>query len=554
MAFEKRVQRIEGKYKYETPISLNKMSADDHLLSDQRSNVELYDVEETAGRKGVTVTLHLLLSMIVACLGSLQYGYHMGELNAPQDYITCKAGSDPRYRDSFLGRFGLSECIEMSESQFGLVTSVFSIGGLIGSLVAGPLADKYGRKPISYWNCGFGMLGSALLFISNSYYEMLFGRLLVGVSCGSLIVVTPLFINEMSPSSLKGSLGSMNQVSINCGILVTQSLAMAWANMLQWRWILLFGGIISFVNFILLFKISESPKWLVSRGNITDAEDVLSQLRGGSRQESRQEINGWIQGSQPQPVRSFRDLEAHTNAQQDLGVTQNLARPSSTRSSLRDYETVSLLEYFNDPKYRYPRRVISTILMAQQFCGVNSIIFYGVKVIKKAFPNTAIIINFGVSIVNVLVTFFSSPLVDRWGRKPLLICSSTLMALCSFMICIGIVNSIPLILAVFVVLYITAFACGLGPIPFLIISELSHPETVGTAQSYGTTMNWIATFIVGYGFPALNSVIDGYVFLLFSGVAACFSLYVYRFVPETKGKLDYTDIWKSIDPRVAYSQ
>lgn len=528
------------------------MSTNNRLLPHGRAD-ELNNLENaSSNNKGVTFTPHLLLSMLVACLGSLQYGYHMGELNAPEDYITCKAELNPGYADSFLGRLGLAQCIPLTDSQFGLITSVFSVGGLIGSLVAGPLADSYGRKPISYWNCSVGILGAVCLFSSNNYLGMLFGRLLAGISCGSLIVVTPLFINEMSPVHLKGSLGSMNQVSINCGILVTQSLAMLWANMLQWRWILLFGGLISLLNFGLLFRINESPRWLVSKGNMTDAEDVLSQLRGNSRQESRQEIDGWLQGSQP--VRTFSDLEAHTNSQMNLGSNLNLERPSSARSSLRDSESITVVEYWKDPKYKYPRRVITTILMAQQFCGINSIVFYGVKVIKKAFPDTAIIINFAISIVNVLMTFFSSPLVDHWGRKPLLISSSTLMSICSFMICFGIVGNAPMILVIFVILYITAFAGGLGPIPFLIISELSHPETVGVAQSYGTTMNWIATFMVGYGFPALNSVMDGYVFLLFSAVAICFSFYVYRFVPETKGKLDYTDIWKSHDPRIAYTQ
>lgn len=343
----------------------------------------------------------------------------------------------------------------------------------------------------------------------------------------------------------------MNQVSINCGILLTQSLAMIWANTLQWRWILLFGGIISFVNFALLFKINESPRWLVSRGNMVDAEDVLSQLRGGSRQESRQEIDTWLQSS---TMPRMHTISGHGNDEENSFPPLSLERPSSTRSSYRESESISLYDYWVDPKYIYPRRVITAILMAQQFCGINSIVFYGVKVIKKAFPNTAIIINFAISIINVLITFLSSPLVDRWGRKPLLVYSSSIMSFCSFMICIGIIKSYSSILVTFIIFYITAFAGGLGPIPFLIISELSHAETVGVAQSYGTTMNWIATFIVGYSFPALNNMIGGYVFLLFATVAVCFAMYVYRCVPETKGKLDYADIWESIDPRITHDR
>lgn len=505
---------------------------------------------EASQRQGtLQVTPHLLLTIVVACLGSLQYGYHMGELNAPEDYITCQVELDPNYVETFLRRLGLAQCVPLTDTQYGLVTSVFTIGGLLGSFFAGSFADKYGRKTVSYWNCLAGVAGSTILFASNGYFGMLMGRLLAGVSCGSLIVVTPLFINEMSPLHLKGSLGSMNQVSINCGILLTQSLAIFWANTLQWRFILLFGAAISILNFVLLFKINESPKWLVSKGNLVDAEDVLSQLRGTSRQESRQEIDTWLNGSS-----SISRNFALPDEEQNRADPLILERPSSTRSALRDSESISLYEYWSDPKYMLPRRAITTILMAQQFCGINSIIFYGVKVIKKTLPNYAIQINFLISTINVLVTFFSSPLVDHWGRKPLLTISSSAMSVCSFLICLGILNNYSGLLVSSVIFYIIAFACGLGPIPFLIISELSHPETVGVAQSYGTTMNWIATFVVGYGFPILNSLIDGYVFLLFATVAVIFALYVRMNVPETKGKVDYSDIWKLIDPHEAYIQ
>ncbi|SCU77906.1 LADA_0A02806g1_1 [Lachancea dasiensis] len=492
------------------------------------------------------VTASLAFATLVACFGSIQYGYHMAELNAPGQVLSCSKYEAPwpemPYDETWLGRHAFKQCIELSEQQLGLATSIFSIGGLAGSLYAGRLADRYGRKRYSFVNCVTGILGSLIIFSANTYGQLILGRFVVGMCCGSSIVVTPLYINEMSPKELRGSLGSMNQVCINLGILLTQLLSLELADSYRWRWLLLVGALLALVNLLLLFRIEESPLWLASQGNLEGAESVLRELRGGDSRRSREEVEEWLtaRGASRNGISYAASMD---------GAPLN-ARAASQQSSLRSSEEmstaakISLARYFTDPRYRQSRWAVTAILVSQQFCGINSIIFYGVKVVSGQLPQYAIVVNFAISIVNVIVTFGASFLVDHWGRKPLLITSAAAMSVATAFVSGGIVANNAGVLVTFTVIYVAVFAIGLGPIPFLVISELSPPEAGGIAQSYGTTCNWVATFAVGYGFPLLNAWLQGYVFLIFSAYAAGFAAYVWLKIPETKGKQEEELRWR----------
>ena len=365
----------------------------------------------------------LLFATMVACFGSIQYGYHVAELNAPGQVLSCTKFVSPHpdrpYSDTWFGRHGFQQCIPLSEEQMGLATSIFCIGGLVGSLYAGKVADRYGRKRYSFSNCVIGVIGSLILFRANSYASLLIGRLIVGISCGSCIVVTPLFINEISPKELRGSLGSMNQVCINIGILLTQLLALRYADSYRWRWLMLAGAGLALIQFLLLFAIEESPLWLASRGDLDGAENVLSILRGGDRRRSRGEVEEWLQtrGSS-RPGTSSPDSTGRESP-----ASQQSSLPESAIDAASQSD-VSVSNYFSDPRYSKSRWAVTAILMGQQFVGIGSIIFYGVKLISGQLPQYAVLVNFAISILNVVVTLGASVLVDHWGRKPLLVFSA----------------------------------------------------------------------------------------------------------------------------------
>ncbi|AGO13122.1 AaceriAFL034Wp [[Ashbya] aceris (nom. inval.)] len=464
--------------------------------------------EERRPRRSLTPAL--TGSVFVACMGALQFGYHMAELNAPQEVLMCHGPLDPAYADTWWGRHGWDQCLHLNDSQYGLVTSIFSVGGLVGSLCTGSQADRYGRRPAAIGSSVLAAMGSAAMVFANSYAQLLVGRLIVGVGCGGGIVVTSLMLNEMAPTELKGALGALNQTCINLGILVTQLLAFAWANSVQWRLLFLAATLVAAVHCALLLGVDESPRWLAANGDEQGAERVLRRLRAGDGAETAHELREWRRG---------REHEA-----------------AGQCSSLR--------RYMQDARYARVRGVVAVLLMGQQFCGINSIVFYGVKLISGALPELSIAVNFGISVVNLIVTLTAAGLVDRLGRRPLLQFSAAAMAVASTLMAAGILLNSAAVLVVCTFAYIMFFALGFGPIPFLIIAELSSPGTAAVAQSYGIALNWVATFIVGFGFPILNKLIGGYVFAMFGAFAAFMALYVRHRVPETRGKHDYREVWQ----------
>lgn len=479
------------------------------------------------------LTGRLVTTIAVICLGSLQFGYHMAELNSPESIISCripKPGS-VRYKNSWFGSHGFEMCIPLTPEQVGLVTSIFSIGGLIGSFYVGTVADRIGRRKTALLHCVVYFLGSTTSGFSNTYYGLLFGRLVAGLGAGAALVVTSVYINEVAPPAYKGFLGSMNQVSINIGILITQLLALFWCNNNDWRLLLFTGAFIAVLNFALvLLFVKESPMWLLNNGFSSDAFRTLHELRGGEYAHSRSEVDSWN--------RHDGTPESETLIISDADPERAESRPHTAAAS------VPLEVYLRSSEYNNSKLVATGILVFQQFCGINSIIFYGVSVLIAIFPSHAIVINCLVSIVNAVVTFASAPLVDKLGRKPLLLTSVTFMGILTAILGFGIISSSSILSIVGTFTYITFFAIGLGPIPFLLVGEVTQPKAKALAQSWGTTMNWVATFLVGFLFPILKgSWIGGGVYYIFTCMCAVTFFFIKRYIPETKGTSSYEEVW-----------
>lgn len=486
------------------------------------------DIESLLGgpKEPYRFTKTLVIATAVACMGSLQYGYHIAELNAPQQVMICNS------THSFDGHY--ADCIDLTNQQFGIITAIFSIGGLCGSLVAGKFADKFGRLKIAILANLINFVSSLVMFSSNRFRQLFMGRIGVGFACGLNIVITPLYINEIAPTNLRGSLGTMNQFCINLGILLTQSVAIKYATINRWRNILFIGSILSIVNIIGWFAMYESPRWLLSKNQFNPAYVSLSHIRERSIDEAKIEIESW--------------QREHSDTTNDEGITEprtnnNNNNNMSNFNNNSNGSDITIWHYLTCPRYSKSRGVITAILAGQQFCGINSIIFYGVKVVSQLLPNHALLINFAISIINVIMTFVSSILIERCGRKPLLMSSTFLMSIMSILISLSIVKHLSFLLVTSIFVYIGFFAIGIGPIPFLIIGELSGKEDKAIAQSYGTVCNWLATFVIGYGFPILTDYMGGYVYLIFAIFALWFTNYIYCKVPETKNKTHYEEIW-----------
>jgi MFS family permease len=188
-------------------------------------------------------------------------------------------------------------------------------------------------------------------------------------------------------------------------------------------------------------------------------------------------------------------------------------------------------------------------MFAQQLCGVNSIIMYSVSLLADLLPVSSSLLTILVSVVNLFTTIACAPLPDRLGRKTCLLASIIGQGTSALILAISIIFGIKILSAIAVVAFVGFFAVGLGPVPFLISSELVGQEAVGATQSWCLAANYAATFLVAQFFPIVNSALNdllgghGWVYFIFAGLAAGSAIFVFWNVPETKGKKDVDEVW-----------
>ncbi|TID29332.1 hypothetical protein CANINC_002015 [Pichia inconspicua] len=443
-------------------------------------------------------TLPLLINVGICCLASVQYGYHMAELNAPAKLIR--------------------QALQLSQSQLGLITAIFSIGGLVSSTFASYISTRKGLKVSFLCTCMFYILGSLIESRAYSYITMLIGRFISGLGAGLAIVYVPVYVNDIAPIDLRGILGSMTQISVNLGILLTQVLAIFWNGTEDWRKILHFGWIVGLINIAGVYLLlMESPKWLIIRSEQKNERlgiEVLTKLRNSD--DVIEEVEIW-------------------KSENQLHLTLIENNPH--------LKQLGFWYYLTDKNYYNSRTIATFMMFGQQFAGINSVIFYGVDIISKVFPKHSILTNVLISLGNTIITGLSSLFLDRAGRKPLLILSLLAMTISLLILSMGVLNDSTLLTVTSIFTYVGSFAIGCGPIPFLIIGEVSQSEVKDVAQSWATDCNWISVFIVGTMFPILNNLIGGWVYLIFASVCLTFAAFVYYFVPETKGCRTYEEVW-----------
>ncbi|SMQ45756.1 unnamed protein product [Zymoseptoria tritici ST99CH_3D7] len=466
------------------------------------------------------LTPYFIYLLLTATLGPLLFGYHLAELNAPAEVITCA-------KESIHGTTStkFSQCIRMNPSQFGLVSSSFTLGGLIGALSAGPITTKYGRLRAMLISGIFAVVGPVFEAAASSIGVMTVGRLLSGVGAGMATVVVPIYISEISPPDKRGLFGAFTQIMTNLGILITQALGLFLSRGQMWRIILGVGGAIALVQTISLgLAGQESPQWLADHGKTSQAKRILQKLRG-HKVDISDETSTWTSAH-----------NANANEEEET-----LLASSSTHEAP---PTIGPLAVLSHPDHRSAVIAVVTIMIAQQFTGINSIVMYGVSLLSNLLTTNAALLNVLVAAVNVIITTSCAPLVDRLGRKPCLIASICGMGVSSLLLAVGIMRSIPILSAIAVILFVASFGFGLGPIPFILASELASSEAVGATQSWALAANWTATFVVAQFFPVVNAAMGkGQVYFLFAGAAVFFAGFVALYVPETLGRRDADEIW-----------
>ncbi|KAF9888149.1 hypothetical protein FE257_009285 [Aspergillus nanangensis] len=475
------------------------------------------------------ITPYLVYLIFITTLGPLQFGYHLAELNAPQDVITCKRDSIHASAKPIASN--LPQCIPMNPSQFGLVSSIYTLGGFLGALLAGPISTKHGRLFTLRINTIFFILGPVAETFAPNIPVLSFGRLLSGVGAGAAIVVSPIYISEIAPPGARGFFGAFTQVMTNVGILLTQSLGYFLSDGSMWRIILLVAGLIGGLQLLGLCAVPESPIWLAEHQQGTIARQILQRIRGKTVN-IEEEVDNWP-----------------SSTTTGSGEEQSLLTPPSGNMPPKQ-PPVTMLRALSDSYYRPAIMAVVGVMIAQQFTGVNSIIMYSVSLLQTILPTTAALLTVVISAINLVITLACSPLPDKIGRRTCLLLSISGMGINSMLLALGIFSNQKVLSAIAVLLFVASFAVGLGPVPFILASELVGPEAVGAAQSWALAANWIATFIVAQFFPMLNDALGrGKIYWLFAAMACILGGFIYGWVPETRGKVNADEVWGREDRR-----
>lgn len=501
------------------------------------------------------VSPYLILLVAISTLGPLQFGFHLAELNAPQDVISCRVkqssissrlssvlsfmSSSSPPENEVASSSALPDCIPMDDAQFAVVSSMFTLGGLIGALGSGPIASAKGRLLAMRLTSLFYIVGSIIETLGASISMMAIGRVFSGVGAGAATVIVPIYISEVAPPRERGTFGAMTQVSINVGILATQTMGYFLSYGSAWRWILGAGIIIGAVQGFGLLLVPESPAWLAANKSVMQAKRILQRIRG-RHYDIGEETVTWS--------------DSAVVAEEEEGLLNDeVASPrrgsTNSKASAKNNGHLGFLEVVRDPLYRPALVAAVGVMCAQQLCGINSIIMYSVSLLRDLLPINSALLTIMISAINLITTVACSPLPDKLGRKTCLLLSIFGQGASALVLALSILFETKILSAVTVLFFVAFFAVGLGPVPFILASELVGQEAVGATQSACLGANYIATFLVAQFFPIINVALNkrfggaGWVYFIFTALAGLCGLFVLWRVPETKGKKDADEVW-----------
>jgi sugar porter (SP) family MFS transporter len=446
-------------------------------MSDQRA---------TGG--GGSAHLYVALVAGVAAVGGLLFGYDTGVISGAILYIR--------------GEFAMSASTE------GVVVGVVTLGALAGALGAGVLADAVGRRMTNITAGLLFLVSSLVSAFAPSVDTLVAGRFLVGCGIGLTSVAAPMYIAEVAPAALRGRLVSGFQLAVTIGILAAYLVCEGFASSQGWRWMLGLAVVPGALLAAGMLPLPESPRWLAKRGREGEAASVLRRVRDDA------------------------NVDAELAA-----IREDLAREG--RGSWADLLSAEA---------RAPLTVGVGLAVFQQVTGINAVIYYAPQIFQSAgFQSDAVALGatIGVGVINVLATFIAIGLVDRAGRKPLLLAGVAGMIGSLAVLAMAFRDTQPgtgahglgTITMLCLGLYIVFFAFSLGPIVWLMISEIFPYRIRAQAIAVSTAANWAANFVVSLTFPVLRDGLgSSATFFLYAVMGVATLIFVVVKVPETKGR------------------
>jgi sugar porter (SP) family MFS transporter len=422
----------------------------------------------------------------VAALGGFLFGYDTAVISGAMLFLR--------------GSFALTTPLQQ-----GVTVSIELLGAALGAVVGGRLSDLLGRRRTLICLASLFVVGEMSTAFADSWSLFIALRFLVGLCVGGIASVVPVYISEVAPSHLRGVLVTCNQLAITIGIALAYWVDLAFTD-LHMGWAPMYA-VIGFPGLMLLFGMmynTETPRWYANHQRWLEARKALERLH-----------------------------ETPEQAAQELEMIRR-ALNSQQRSSWR--------ELFR-PGLRTALLVSVGLAIFQQFVGINTVIYYAPIIFEHAgfvSASSALFAAGIVGIVNVLTTIVAAVLVDRVGRRPLLLWGTACMVVSLFIL--GLISqqgdtSVGYLTLLLLLCYIIAFALSMGPIFWLLIAEIFPTRLRAIGASIGTSANWVANLLVCMSFLSLiNTLGKTYTFWLYAVMGIGAFLFCYWLVPETKGR------------------
>lgn len=442
----------------------------------------------TENKAPVASNQYVIMVALISALSGLLFGYDTGVIS----------GAILLIKKQFVLSAGWQQAI------IGAVL----LGAVFGTATSDLIGDKFGRKKTIIVSAFIFAFGGIVTALAPDALTLSIGRIFLGVAVGVASCIAPMYISEAAPDRIRGGLVFLFQLAITIGILAAYLVDYALVGAENgWRWMLGLSVVPAIILWAGMFSMPESPRWLVSKNRLAEARTVLTKLRGGaSVEEELQDIQG-----------SFAEQKGENISWTDL----------------------------LSPRLRMPLIIGLGLAIFQQITGINTVIYYAPTILESAGFNSAalsILATVGVGVVNVLATVVSVFMVDRMGRRPLL-----LIGLIGMIISMGLIgwtfqapqltDAMKLAAVGSLMLYVASFAISLGPLFYLIVSEIYPLSIRGQAVSIMNVIQWSANFIVSSTFLTLTEAVGhSMTFWLYGLMSMAAWVFFFILVPETKGR------------------
>ncbi|MDB5142360.1 MAG: transporter [Mucilaginibacter sp.] len=391
---------------------------------------------------------------------------------------------------------------QLSVMQHGLTISIALIGTVIGSLFGARPSDIFGRKNTLYFVAAAYLLSSIGTALADNWYMFLIFRLLGGLGVGISSVTAPIYISEVSPADRRGRLVGLFQFNVVLGILVSylSNYLISQGGEESWRWMLGVQAFPSLLFIVLIFFIPESPRWLIlKKGEFAKALEILRVIN---------------------PLNCERELTAIQNSKLNEGA-------SNTSLFSAQYKTP----------------IVLAVLFAffNQVSGINAIIYYAPRIFEMAGlgAHSSLLSTVGIGLINFIFTLLGINIIDRVGRRILMLVGSVGLIISLFLVAFtfysGHFNGFAI--PVYMMIFIAFFAFSQGAVIWVFISEIFPNQVRAKGQTLGSSTHWVMAAIIAFCFPYLAETLGGAVtFSFFCVMMICQLIFVWKFMPETKGR------------------